>query len=451
MKVQDHEGKGIKTGRLWDSIGDHYHPYVVYRYTEDRSGAGPAEIFKDYEGYLQADAASVFDRLYSSGKIIEVGCMMHARRKFYEARTSDPPRAHQALAWIQLLYDVEREAKEKHETAEYEAFVAARHALRGERSRPIFKQFHDWLVAEAPKVLPKSPIGEAIQYALNHWTALERPLEAGFLELDNGACERAFKPVALGRKNWLFVGSDKGGETAAVLMSLCTTCKNLGIDPQAYLRDVLDRISTHPAASDRGAVARPLAGAAPGGRNRQGLTTPTPRVRLCPRRARGDCVRRAHKRHRIRGSPNAFSDPASSRPWAALQGGRCNVGRGSSQRDAAHGLSCRRSPPPRVALVTCTAERVPRAAVIPGPVRAAGGSAHRATGGCQVRRTQGGGRRRGTDRGDGVPPADVRRTLDRGPCPAFARWPPRSGPWLARAPRSLQEGAPNIIPRPRSA
>src|SRR4029078_3564794 len=83
--------------------------------------------------------------------------------------------------------------------------------------------------------------------ALIDWTALERPLEAGFLELDNGACERAFKPVALGRKNWLFVGRDKGGETAAVLMSLCTTCKDLGIDPQAYLRDVLNRISTHPA------------------------------------------------------------------------------------------------------------------------------------------------------------------------------------------------------------
>ena len=246
VKVQDHDGKGIKTGRLWDSIGDHYHRYVVYRYTPDRSGDGPAEIFKDYEGYLQADAYSGYDGLYSSGKIIEVGCMMHARRKFYEARTSDPPRAHQALAWIQLLYDVEKEAKEKHKTEEYEAFVAARHALRGERSRPIFKQLHDWLKAEAPKVLPKSPIGEAIQYALNHWTALERPLEAGFLELDNGAAERAFKPVALGRKNWLFVGSDKGGETAAVLMSLCTTCKTLGIDPQAYLRDVLDRISTHP-------------------------------------------------------------------------------------------------------------------------------------------------------------------------------------------------------------
>jgi transposase len=247
VKVQDHDGKGIKTGRLWDSIGDHNNPYLVYTYTPDRSGAGPAAIFQGFEGYLQADAYSAYDALFISGKIIEVGCMMHARRKFYEARTSDPPRTHQALAWIRLLYDVEREAKEKHEAEGYEAFVAARHALRGERSQPIFQQIHDWLEAETPKVLPKSPIGEAIQYALNHWAALARPLEAGFLELDNGACERAFKPVALGRKNWLFVGSDKGGETAAVLISLCTTCKNLGIDPQAYLRDVLDRISTHPA------------------------------------------------------------------------------------------------------------------------------------------------------------------------------------------------------------
>ena len=145
-----------------------------------------------------------------------------------------------------LLYDVERELKER-ETDDYEAFVALRHRVRGERSRPIFDKFHAWLEAEQPKVLPKSLIAEAIQYALNHWEALKRPLEAGFLELDNGACERAFKPVALGRKNWLFAGSDKGGQTAAILMSLCTTCKDLRIDPQAYLRDVLDRISTHPA------------------------------------------------------------------------------------------------------------------------------------------------------------------------------------------------------------
>jgi transposase len=246
VPVQDHGGKGIKTGRLWVSIGDHGHPYTVYTYTPDRSAAGPREIFKDYKGYLQADAYSAYDGLYESGAIVEVGCLMHARRKFYEARTSDPPRSHQALAWIGLLYDVERELKGR-EAGDYEAFVALRHRVRGERSRPIFDKFHAWLEAERPKVLPRSPIGEAIQYALNHWEALKRSLEAGFLELDNGACERAFKPVALGRKNWLFAGSDKGGQTAAILMSLCTTCKDLGIDPQRYLRDVLGRISTHPA------------------------------------------------------------------------------------------------------------------------------------------------------------------------------------------------------------
>jgi transposase len=246
VPVQDHSGEGIKTGRLWVSIGDHGHHYTVYTYTPDRSAAGPREIFKDYKGYLQADAYSAYDGLYESGAIVEVGCLMHARRKFYEARTSDPPRSHQALAWISLLYDVERELKGR-EAEDYEAFVALRHRVRGERSRPIFDKLHAWLEAERPKVLPRSPIGEAIQYALNHWEALKRPLEAGFLELDNGASERAFKPVALGRKNWLFAGSDKGGQTAAILMSLCTTCKELGIDPQAYLRDVLDRISTHPA------------------------------------------------------------------------------------------------------------------------------------------------------------------------------------------------------------
>ncbi len=246
VPVQDHSGKGIKTGRLWVSIGDHDHRYTVYTYTPDRSATGPQEIFKDFRGYLQADAYSAYDGLYRSGAIVEVGCMMHARRKFYEARTGDPPRSHQALAWISLLYDIEREVKER-ETEDYEAFVALRHRVRAERSRPIFDKFHAWLEAELPEVLPKSAIAEAIQYALNHWEALKRPLEAGFLELDNGACERAFKPVAIGRRNWLFAGSDKGGQTAAILMSLCTTCKDLEIDPQAYLRDVLDRISTHPA------------------------------------------------------------------------------------------------------------------------------------------------------------------------------------------------------------
>jgi transposase len=249
VKVQDHDGKGIKTGRLWAHVGDHDHRYTVYDYTPDHSGDGPGRVFRGFRGYLQADACSVYDALFLGGKIVEVGCWMHARRKFYEARTSDPARSHVMLAWVAGLYEVEDDAKlarKAHPDWDDAAWHAYRYELRLQRSRPLLETIHTWLRTERPKVLPKSPLGEAIGYALNHWGALIRPLEAGFLEIDNGASERALKPVALGRKNWLFAGSDEGGKTAATLMSLCTTCKDLGVDPFAYLRDVLDRVSTHP-------------------------------------------------------------------------------------------------------------------------------------------------------------------------------------------------------------
>ena len=249
VPVQDHGGKGIKTGHLWVQIGDEDNRLTVYDYTPDHSRAGPQRFFQGYSGYLQADAHSVYDRLFQTGTIIEVGCWMHARRKFYEAKRSDPVRAHVVLAWIVRLYEIEEDAKkarQKHPEWDGGSWHAYRLALRQERSRPILDAIGAWLRAEQPRVLPKSPLGEAIGYALNHWDALIRPLEAGFLEIDNGASERALKPVALGRRNWLFAGSDNGGRTAAVLMSLCTTCKAWNIDPFAYLRDVLERVSTHP-------------------------------------------------------------------------------------------------------------------------------------------------------------------------------------------------------------
>jgi transposase len=249
VKVQDHDGKGIKTGRLWVYIGDWKNHFIVYDYTPDHSRDGPERMLKSFEGYLQADAYSAYDALYSPGKIVEVGCWMHARRKFYDARTSDPQRSHLMLAWIAGLYQVEDDAKEARKNRpEWDdaAWHAHRDDLRQKRSKPIFDKIHAWLETEQPKVLPKSPIGEAIGYALNHWNALIRPLDADFLEIDNGASERAMKPVALGRKNWLFAGSDEGGKTAATLMSLCATCKELGVEPFAYLRDVLERVSTHP-------------------------------------------------------------------------------------------------------------------------------------------------------------------------------------------------------------
>lgn len=272
VPVQDHDGKGIKTGRLWVQVGDQDNRFLVYDYTPDHSGAGPGRVFKGYKGYLQADASSVYDALFTDGSIVEVGCWMHARRKFYEARTSDPVRSHLLLAWVVELYEVEEEAKKarkKHPEWDDSAWYAYRHELRSERSHPILDAIGAWLEAERPRVLPKSPTGEAIAYALNHWQALIRPLEAGFLEIDNGESERALKPVAIGRRNWLFAGSDNGGKTAAVLMSLCSTCKAWNIDPFAYLRDVLERVSTHPMSRIEELLPdrwKPLEGADPPGR-----------------------------------------------------------------------------------------------------------------------------------------------------------------------------------------
>lgn len=249
VQVQEHDGPGIKTGRLWVHIGDASNRFIVYDYTPDRSGAGPWRIFPGFEGYLQADAYSAYDALYVDGKIVEVGCWMHARRKFHDARTGDSTRSHMMLAWIVGLYEVEddaRKERKKHPDWDDATWHAYRHDLRSKRSRPLLDAIHAWLEAERPKVLPKSPIGEAIGYTLNHRSALIRPWGAGLLEIDDGASERAIKPVALGRKNWLFAGSDEGGRTAATLMSLCASCKERGLDPFAYLRDVLARVSTHP-------------------------------------------------------------------------------------------------------------------------------------------------------------------------------------------------------------
>ena len=170
--------------------------------------------------------------------MIEVGCWAHARRKFFDARTSDSTRSHVALAYIRPLYEVEDQAR---------ALDAdRRRAMRHQRSRPILAEFGDWLDAQQLTVLPKSPMGEAIGYARRQWIALNRYLEDGRLEIDNNAAERALRAIAIGRKNWLFAGSDEGGRRAAIIYSLIATCKRHGVEPFAYLRDVLDRVSTHP-------------------------------------------------------------------------------------------------------------------------------------------------------------------------------------------------------------
>ena len=231
-----------KTGRIWAYVGDKAHPYSVYDYTPDRSREGPDQFLQPFRGYLQADAYAGYDALYRdpARAVAEVACWAHTRRKFFEAQDADPMRAMVLLAYIRLLYAVEQEARDRALDA------AGRRALRQERSVPILTDIETYLKREQPHVLPKSPIGDAIAYALGNWAALVRYTEDGDLEIDNNAAERSLRGVAVGRNNWLFFGSDTGGRTAAILTSLVTTCQRLHVDPFAYLRDVFDRISAHP-------------------------------------------------------------------------------------------------------------------------------------------------------------------------------------------------------------
>ena len=242
VPVLDPDLPHTRTGRIWTYVGDGEHPYTVYDYTPTRSRDGPEEFLKAFRGYLQADAYSGYDHFYEEPErgIEEVACMAHARRKHWEAQSSDLMRSTVMLAYIRLLYDVEREAREQQLKGE------ARRALRQKKSKPILDDIHTYLERERSQVLPKSPEGEAIAYTLSNWKALIRYCEDGDLEIDNTGAERSLRSVAVGRKNWMFYGSDNGGRTAAVLSSFISTCKRLGLDPFAYLRDIFERIGAHP-------------------------------------------------------------------------------------------------------------------------------------------------------------------------------------------------------------
>ncbi len=256
VDVLDKLLEATRTGRFWVYLGDPGHPYLVFAYTPSRSRDGPMEFLKDWgkeqRVYLQADAFGGYDGIYrgeAGGQVVEVACWAHARRKFYEARTSDAATSTAALAYIRLLYDVEDRAKESAESHQTD-LATERYRLRQQKSVPLLEQLKAWLESQqAPQggpVLPKSPMGQAIQYALNQWEALKVYTTDGDLSIDNNAAENALRRVALGRKNWLFCGSDNGGNTAAVLFSLIATCQRHKVDPFAYLRDVLDRISATP-------------------------------------------------------------------------------------------------------------------------------------------------------------------------------------------------------------
>lgn len=240
VPVRDEKRSDHRYGRLWDYIGDAAHPGVVFDYTTTHARDGPAAFLKDFRGFLQADAYGAYDGIYtgSNGAIVEVGCWAHARNKFADAQSSDPERVLAARAWVRKLYDVEEEAKA--------LSSAERWRLRQQKSVPLLKSLHTWLLAQKADVLPKSPIAAAINYVLNQWEALKRYTTDGDLHIDNNVSERTLKLIGMGRLNWLFLGSDNGGRTAAVLFSFTATCKHLGIDTFTYLRDVLEHLRTCP-------------------------------------------------------------------------------------------------------------------------------------------------------------------------------------------------------------
>ena len=229
--------EGSYAGYLWCYGG--LHDEVVFDFTEGRGREGPLRFLDGYQGYLQVDAYAGYDVVFARGNVVEVACWAHARRKIFEARTTDPKHADPLLGIIAALYAVEADAKG----------LAAdeRRALRDERSRPLLDRIHERLLQARGDVLPKSPMGQAVTYALNQWVALQRYLEDGRLAIDNNATERSLRGVAVGRKNWLFTGSEPGGRRAAVLYSIVESCRRLRLDPFAYIRDVLPRLASHPA------------------------------------------------------------------------------------------------------------------------------------------------------------------------------------------------------------
>jgi transposase len=240
--VLDRSLSRTRTGRIWTYVGDKDHPFTVYDYTPNRSRDGPVKFMKTFNGKLQADAYSGYEVLYEDERrdVTEVACWAHARRKFYEAQSSDIVRSMVMLGYTRLLYDVEREAKERNLNPD------GRLALRQAKSVPILKDIKTYLEREHPNVLPKSPEGQAISYTLSNWDALLRYSEDGNLEIDNNGAERSLRGIAVGRKNWLFFGSDNGGRTAAILTSFIPPPAGLEINPFTYLRDIFQRISAHP-------------------------------------------------------------------------------------------------------------------------------------------------------------------------------------------------------------
>jgi len=234
-----------KTGRLWTYVrddrpaGDKAAPAVWFAYSPDRKGEHPEQHLGKFRGTLQADAYAGFNQLYADGRIQQAVCWAHVRRHFYDLEQAHAsPIAQEALQRIAALYKVEDQIRGKP--------PEERSAVRQAESKPLLDSLRQWLETTLSKLSRKSDTTAAIRYALSRWDALARYIEDGHIEIDNNAAERSLRGVALGRKNYLFAGSDAGGERAAAIYSLIGSAKLNGLDPEAYLREVMTRIAEHP-------------------------------------------------------------------------------------------------------------------------------------------------------------------------------------------------------------
>jgi transposase len=240
IPIKSKKRKGATyNGYLWAYIDDQKN--VVFDFTPNRSRAGPLNFLGDYSGYVQADAYSGYDEFFRVSDATEVGCNSHARRKFEYALDSDPVRAARMMVLWGRLYEIERIARnENYDDAQLLA-------IRQTQAKPIFAEIKPLLEEYKHQVLPKSPMGKAVAYSVNQWDALNRYIEDPILSIDNNVSERTLRMVVIGRKNYMFAGSEAGAERAAIIYSLVASCKLNGHDPFVYFRDVLSRVSTHPA------------------------------------------------------------------------------------------------------------------------------------------------------------------------------------------------------------
>lgn len=234
-----------KTGRLWTYVrdarpaGDPTPPAVWFAYSPDRKGEHPREHLKEFTGILQADGYAGFHHLYNDGRIHEAACWAHVRRKFYDLHIAyASPVAGEAIERIAALYGVEQEIRGRP--------AAERSEVRRARARPLIDELHRWMEEKLSGLSRKSEVAAAIRYALSRWRALLRYIDDGRIEIDNNGAERALRAVVMGRHNYLFAGSDAGGERAAAIYTLIGTAKLNGVDPEAYLSSVLARVADHP-------------------------------------------------------------------------------------------------------------------------------------------------------------------------------------------------------------